>query len=416
MEIYKNERLMRTLIVLCLLWGLAEISIGQPLDTLIQEAYHAHPLLKSLHFEQEALKENERLQGSWDAPVLNMGVGVFPVETRVGPQILKFGAQQRIPYRGSQQAKKQVVQARQYGLESKTDLMKIELAYQVRLAFYELYVLQQKDLLLDSMIEVVQAQKEDRLRRLRSGSGSTSQVLLMERTSRNYRERKKQLKFDKAESRARLAYWTGIDSISDPELSRSFITAIHNENLQLPELALHHPQIEELEAQVKLAAAEINAIKWDNYPQLTVGMDYIWNSSRSNVDIPDNGRDALIPMVGIQLPFLSSRNTRKKEEWKRKQTAARYRRENEKQALRSELISAFERLSKHRSEYEYLNQQIATTQRMVELKEHEIGSNAAEFYDYWMLLEDILDYQWKKWEATQNAQEAYFYILKYNKP
>jgi len=416
MEIYKNERLMRTLIVLCLLWGLAEISIGQPLDTLIQEAYHAHPLLKSLHFEQEALKENERLQGSWDAPVLNMGVGVFPVETRVGPQILKFGAQQRIPYRGSQQAKKQVVQARQYGLESKTDLMKIELAYQVRLAFYELYVLQQKDLLLDSMIEVVQAQKEDRLRRLRSGSGSTSQVLLMERTSRNYRERKKQLKFDKAESRARLAYWTGIDSISDPELSRSFITAIHNENLQLPELALHHPQIEELEAQVKLAAAEINAIKWDNYPQLTVGMDYIWNSSRSNVDIPDNGRDALIPMVGIQLPFLSSRNTRKKEEWKRKQTAARYRRENEKQALRSELISAFERLSKNRSKYEYLNQQIATTQRMVELKEHEIGSNAAEFYDYWMLLEDILDYQWKKWEATQNAQEAYFYILKYNKP
>ncbi len=407
---------MRTLIIFCFLWGLAGISVGQPLDTLIREAYHAHPLLKSLHFEQEALKENERLQGSWDAPVLNMGVGVFPVETRVGPQILKFGAQQRIPYRGGQQAKKQVVQARQYGLESKTDLMKIELAYQVRLAFYELYVLQQKELLLDSLLEVVQAQKEDRLRRLRSGSGSTSQVLLMERTARNYHERKKQLQFDKAESRARLAYWTGIDSISDPELSSNFVTAIHNEILQLPELALHHPQIEEFEAQVELAAAEINAIKWENYPQLTVGVDYIWNTSRSNVDIPDNGRDALIPMVGIQLPFLSSRNAHKKEEWKRKQTAASYRRENEKQAIRSELISAFERLSKNRSEYEYLNQQIATTKRMVELKEHEIGSNAAEFYDYWMLLEDVLDYQWKKWEATQNAQEAYFFILKYNKP
>lgn len=396
--------------------GFAGLTVAQPLDTLIQQAYETHPMLQSLHYDQEALSQTERLQDSWDAPVLSMGVGVFPVETRVGPQILKLGAQQRIPYSGSQRAKKQVVQARQYGLESQTELTRIELAYQVRMAYYNLYVLQQKDALLDSMLDVVQAQKEDRLRRVRSGSGSTSQVLLMERTARAYRERQKQLQYDKAESRARLAYWIGTDSISDPELSTDFVSAIHSDELRLPELAPHHPQIEEVQAQVQAAEAEINAIKWDNYPQITVGLDYIWNASRSNVDIPDNGRDALIPMVGIQLPFLSSRNSRKKEEWKQKQTAASYRRENEKQRIRADLLAAFERLTKNRSEYEYLNEQIAATDRLLDLQEGEIGSNAAEFYDYWMLVEDVLDYQWKKWEAAQKAQEAYFFILKYNKP
>src|SRR6056297_51316 len=406
---------MRILIIFYFLLGLAGLSLAQPMDTLIQHAYKAHPLLHSLNYEKKALIQKERLQSSWDAPILNVGVGVFPVETRVGPQILKFGAQQRIPYGGSQRAKKQVVQASQYGLKSKTALMRIELAYQVKLEYYDLYVLDQKNQLLDSMIEVVLAQKENHLRRVRSGNGLTSQVLLMERTARKYREMQKQLQYDKAESRARLAYWTGVDSISPPELSADFVSAIRSDNLKLPEVKLNHPQIEEVGAQMQAAEAEINVLKWANYPQVTVGLDYIWNASRSNVDIPDNGRDALIPMVGIQLPFLSSQNSRRKEEWKQKQLAANYKRENEIQRIRSELIAAYERLTKNRSEYEYLNQQIAATHRLLDLKEAQIGSNSAEFYDYWMLVEDMLDYQLKKWDATQRAQEAYFYILKYNK-
>ena len=141
-----------------------------------------------------------------------------------------------------------------------------------------------------------------------------------------------------------------------------------------------------------------------------------WNTDRSDVDIPDNGRDALIPMVGIQLPFLSSRYGRKKEEMERKRLAATYRKKNEQQRIQSKLQSALAQLSKFRSEYVFLEKQIKATKRLMNLRAAEIGSDVSGFYDYWLLVEDTLDYQWSQLEAAQKAQEVYFYILKYQNP
>lgn len=407
---------MKNLMIVCIWIVLTGLGQAQPLDTLILRAVETHPLMQSLHHEYEALLYNERVQSSWDAPIVNIGAGVFPIETRVGPQILKIGAQQRISYGGSQRAKRQIVKARQYGVQSQTDLMHLELAYEVKRAYYDLFILEQKDKLLDRMLLAIQAQREDRLRSVRSGTGMTSQVLLMERTLRTYREKQKQLQYDKAEAQAQLSYLTGIDTISNLELGPEFISAIGSEVPLLPELEAQHPQIEQHEARVQAASAEMKALKWANYPQLTVGIDYFWNASRANVDIPDNGRDALIPMVGIQLPFLSSKNSRQQEEWKQKEMAAEYQRQNEVRQIQSELISAFERLSKSRSEYEYLDQQIEITDRLLKLAKAKISSNSADFYEYWLLVEEKLEFQWKTLEATQKAQEAYFFISKYNKP
>ena len=251
-------------------------TFGQSIDSLIKKAHKEHPLLRSSLLEEEALKYTERVQDSWDAPVFSAGVGILPVETRVGPQIMKLGIQQRIPFSGTQQAKKESVRAIQWGQRARTELSELEVAYQIRLSYHRLSILEKKERLLDSMLTLVQSKKRDRLRRLRSGSGSSSQVVLIERSEREYLERKKQLGYDKQQSTSELAYWVGVDSLPNLQIKENFTSAIDRPLSELySALGSDHPQLKQKEAEIRAAEAELQVLKWENYPQLTVGLDYI---------------------------------------------------------------------------------------------------------------------------------------------
>src|SRR5690606_32270723 len=68
-------------------------------------------------------------------------------------------------------------------------------------------------------------------------------------------------------------------------------------------LLISNPQLDELE--LKLQASNANeqiAIK-QGLPKIGVGLDYVIDGQRTDMTMPDNGKDVFMPMVTVSLPI-----------------------------------------------------------------------------------------------------------------
>jgi outer membrane protein TolC len=124
---------------------LATLIYAQPLDQLIDQALEAQPQLRALDYDYEALESAKQLETSWAPPEVSMGIGAFPVETRVGPQVFKVGLNQKLPYRGAQKARQAVHQYDQQQILSQRASTSLNLRFQVQSEYHKLYILQQKE-------------------------------------------------------------------------------------------------------------------------------------------------------------------------------------------------------------------------------------------------------------------------------
>ncbi len=396
--------------------GLISIPLiyAQPLDELIQQAYEAQPQLRALDYDYEALEAAERLETSWAAPEVSMGIGVFPVETRVGPQVFKVGVQQKLPYRGDQKAKQSVHQHDQQQVLSRKASTRLDMRFQIQSEYHALYILQQKEEVLRRALDILSEQRQERIRQMESGSGKYSSVLVIERSEEQYREQLRQIENDRKAIFAAISYWIGADSLQSIELTTSFPEIASMESIPVQNSVAQHPNVLWYEEEIQGLEAQQKVEQWANYPRIAVGIDYIWNARRPDVEMPDNGRDALIPMVGISLPFLTSSYSKKKELLQSRAVAAEWKKENERQRITSEISRARERMKKALSQYHFLQSQIEKTRSIADMVAREISSSTATFFDYWELEEAIINYQWKQLEAAQAAQRELFLIQKYN--
>lgn len=389
---------------------------AQTLDSMVQKALESHLSLDALAESRLATESTEKLQDVWTPPVFSAGVGLRPVETRVGPQRLRLGVQQRIPYSGAQQARREVVQARRYGIDMEEEQTKIELRYQVQKNYYALHVIREKEVLVNRMLESLNEQKNDRIRQMEVGEGKYSQVLLIRRIMRRYEEEINQLGYQHQTALRQLSYWVGVDSLPNFKLETEFPTIISSEDLPVELLSEHHPYLQSYDALSREYTAEKEVARMDNYPQFTIGLDYIINSQRRDVELPDNGKNALMPMIGVQMPFLTPRYSLKRQELERNIRATELNREDEFNRLNSVVRSVLDELLQNISRYRNIQQQIADTEDILQMIELEIESNTATFYDYWQLQEEIINYKWAKLDVAHRAQEAWYFIQKFKNP
>ena len=66
---------------------------------------------------------------------------------------------------------------------------------------------------------------------------------------------------------------------------------------------MDHPLLNSLELKVKAAAASERAALKQGLPKVGVGLDYVMVDKRTDMVVPDNGKDVLMPMVTLSLPL-----------------------------------------------------------------------------------------------------------------
>lgn len=334
------------------------LAIGQGLDSLKLEAAHNNPGLKAAYKDFEAALQQVPQAAALADPVLSFGYFIRPVETRVGPQQAKFSLTQMFPWWGTLKGRKIEKALRAEASYQDFVHQRNALYHKVSEAYYELALNGELQRISQENIELLRTYKSLATTVFESGKGAMLDVVRVELRLAEVETRAKILK---EEHHVLLANLSAL-------LHRPLPVNFKIEAVDLPEGELlgewdaaAHPQLKALDARVEAGAHKVALARKAGLPNLGLGLDYVMVGQRSDMDVADNGKDVVMPMLSLSLPIFRS-----------KYKAAR--REAELQLERGELLRQ-EQENLLTNQHAQVNFQMAKARDFVELYTRMIEEN-----------------------------------------
>lgn len=286
-------------IILLLLLPFA--GIAQTLDLYIREAYENHPGI---------LAERERLVatgakidevGGLKDPSLTASYAVSPIETRVGPQIARFSIMQPLPWFGTLNSRSRSEYWKWRSANQSLIEMEARVELEVRSSYHRLQEWHLLDALLKENISILEDLEAIATQRFESGDGSMLDVLRIQMEKEEIKNQWENWQDRGGNLRESFNLLIGrdqgssilLDSLVPPSPS-TFKDSIDLSN---------HPEVNKWELESRASAEALRAAKKDGAPSFAVGLDYVVIGERMDMDIPDNGKDAIMPMLSLSLPL-----------------------------------------------------------------------------------------------------------------
>jgi len=244
-------------------------------------------------------------------PRIVFGYFIQPIETRVGAQRASIGITQTFPWFGTLSANKEAAcQMAEAELTAFEDA-KLRLYQEVRVAYNELYFLSKAIRLSEENLLLLQSFKE--LARVNFESGKTGfvSVLRVEMEEKELVAKLALLKDSQKSSRA--AFENLLNAPVGNEIG--FPDSLEMVSLDFRGLALkdsliaNNLQLRELKFLVDASQEQIEVARMMSRPSFSVGLNYLLVEERSDMEVPQNGKDAfLFPQVGMSIPLFQKKN------------------------------------------------------------------------------------------------------------
>jgi len=282
-------------------------SKGQSLDHLLYEAAMNNPRLKAQYHHYLAALERINQQNSLPDPTLSFGYFVSPVETRVGPQDFKLSVTQMFPWMGTLKDKESVAALEAQVEFEKFQELKNQLFYEVKLAHLDLYLLEEEIALNTQDIDVLRSYEPITKTKYESNLVSLSDLVRV------------QIAIDHASAtievlRAKRSPLIGrLNELLNRDLKTEIIidelpSIPSREDQFLDSALVNNPSIIKAKNQVALAESRSQLTGKIRKPNIGIGLDYVFVSKRTDMDVANNGRDIFMPMVSVSLPIFGKRN------------------------------------------------------------------------------------------------------------
>lgn len=277
------------------------------LNIYLEEAVKSNPDLEAGFQRYYAALERVPQVGTLPDPMVMLGYYISPVETRVGPRRFDLQLSQSFPWFGTldakeDQASKEAQAQYQIFLRAKNDLF-----YQVKQAYYQLYVIDKSISITRGYLEILARDERVSLNRVEAGRATTADVL---RIQMEVKERMVQLEsfLDKRQSVV-TSFNALLNREVDEELSVS--QAIRADSIQSQYSALidsvlaHNPEINRFRKEQEALDSKIKVAEKSGMPSFNLGISYANVTPRTDTDmsIPGDGQDMLMPMATVSIPL-----------------------------------------------------------------------------------------------------------------
>ncbi|PLX30836.1 MAG: hypothetical protein C0600_07340 [Ignavibacteria bacterium] len=323
------------------------------IDDLIAEAIRQNASLETHRLRYQAAKA--KIPQSSALPDAKLGFGFFavPVETRLGPQQATVSFSQTFPWFGTLGAQEAAAEAfaRRHAQEYADS--RNRLVVDIRAAWYALHVNERNSTLLREHQKLLAALRALALARYEAGGIPFSHLLRLD------------MELESLEAQAGYA----ADSRGPllEKLSRIVNRDLTFEELLLPE-SLEVPdaapggdtELQPAESNPRLRMFTEERAYWDaqeqaarrqGYPAFTLGLTYTAIGPREDLNPADNGRDAVLPQVGLSFPLFGSRYSAMEEEAQLRGLAAQAARDDVRRLLSTEFAEAQRDLTDARRRY-----------------------------------------------------------------
>ncbi|MGK0316002.1 MAG: cobalt-zinc-cadmium efflux system outer membrane protein [Saprospiraceae bacterium] len=386
---------------------------AQSVEELVDMATTYNPGLKSLRMDYAASLLKADQVNDWPDPMINLGIGVFPVETRLGAQRLKIGVIQMIPWKGSLDAKSNVAKSMAEVQSYADEVKEIDIEYAIRTSYAMLQFLESKKGIISQRLEILNALEDLSKSAVRSGKGKLSNVLFTER-------RREILKADLSliakkmdQPTIMINRWTGRPLMTEVVLPLGIENQLLKNDL-IKYAENDHPQFRIFENQIAASNAKITVTEYDSKPKIGLGLDYAYIDARNDVGISGNGRDALMPMASVSIPIHKGKYKAIRQEETIRQEAINAKREEVLDMFEADIELAY-------ASIEYTDQVISKyqslkiiTRETLKLMRSEYATDGTRFEELLRLEMELIDYDHEILKSQYQQRLSKATLFKFN--
>jgi cobalt-zinc-cadmium efflux system outer membrane protein len=322
------------------------------LSYYIAMAHELSPAAEQARMSLEAAEARADVAGSLPDPMVTYGHYFEEVETRVGPQVARFGVRQMIPLFGKRGLARSAAEHRAESASARTQAALLDVEVNVTRAFADyaylaraVEITQERLRLLESLEEVVRT-------RYASGEVPYSDVMRarialarMDNALASHLDRR-------ATASSMLAAAVGLpDDQPLPWPTDIPYPEGVSEDSALERFTEDSPDLRMLDSDVEAADSERKLAGRSYLPDLTLGLDYIVTDEAA-MPVPESGKDPIIGMATIDIPLWFGKHSAGIKAAEASLRAAERRREQRANELRAGLRSALFELADARRRVE----------------------------------------------------------------
>lgn len=297
---------MYKIVLMTLLFAVCNLS-AQTLTDYYGVAADNNPELKAKYKEFEASLQKLPQVSSLPDPNLSLGYFISPVETRVGPQNMKFSLTQMFPWFGTLKAQKNVAALLADSKHQAFLNTKNQLFSQVAAVYYPLYELQNLKIIEQENIKILESYQKIASAKFENGKGNLVDIL---RVDIMIKDAQTNLEILNKKEPA-LTSW--FNSILNRKYNEQVVVSKEIELVELPlqyrkDSISQNPLLIELDLKKQASNAAIEVARKQGLPKLGVGVDYVIVDKGMN-NSTDSGKDVIMPMVTLSLPIFRKKYT-----------------------------------------------------------------------------------------------------------
>lgn len=377
---------------------ITSLSFGQTIEEYFRIAAENNPGLQAKYTDYQAALQKVPQVSTLPDPTFSFGYFISPVETRVGAQQAKFSLTQMFPWFGTLKA-----QGDAAALQAEAKLQAFiearnRLYYRVAAAWYPLYELERFKELEQENITILESYKNIVAQKFGNGTGPMVDVLRVDIMLKEAQTRLNIL--DEKEIPLRTAFNNLLNRSADHPVivaDTLLLEPLPAESMK-DSMLVNNPLLEELELKYQSAQAAERAAFRQGLPRFGIGLDYVLVDERSDMNITDNGKDVLMPMLSVSIPIFRGKYSAAKEEARLRQQIFRL----QKEERHNTLLSDYEmiRFEIHRKQelISLYEQQIRESRQTLNLLFSAYGNSGKDFEEVLRMEQQLLQY--KKMKAT----------------
>lgn len=277
---------------------------AEPLDGLVREVLRSNPSLQAARCKWEALSERPKIAGSLPDPTLSYGYFFDNVETRVGAQNQRIGASQKIPFPGklslaSRKAREEaVIAAWEYQTLAR------ELILRAKTSYYDLYQVDRSRDILNSELSLLGTVTKTSRARYEAGKAEQPDVLRAQLTTADIQKRLLDLSQQREVALARLNALRSAPQDTSFEMASNLTTPALPDRSRAMAIALQYRQeLQQAGVAIDRDQTSLSLARMDRLPDFTFGVDYTQVNRNIFESPPDNGHDAVMGSVSVNVPI-----------------------------------------------------------------------------------------------------------------
>lgn len=275
------------------------------LEGYVHYALKNSPSLRASYADWRAATERVPQARRLPDPVFSYTFFVRSVETRVGPQLHKFGISQAFPWPTKLTDGADAAELAARSAQQRSEAVALAVRRRVAVAFWRLWRIQrtrevqlEQKKLLDRFAQIVKSRVEVDQATL----ADLSQISLDE--SRIV-DRLSGLHEDERSASAALVAAVGAPDGTKTPIAKTAPPLVMpaDDQKSLRTAALSHPRVRALALMAKSRSELADSADADRYPGFVVGANYIVTGPARMPNVPDSGKDPISVMLAVKLPL-----------------------------------------------------------------------------------------------------------------